>query len=126
MKKLITGALALAVCGSFALAGPATAGGGAATKVVLKGEGDMYGYVSSAKKKCANNRLVKLFREKGGSQGGGDDEYLGVSDTTSPNGDKYQFSFGNPGITKGKVYAKAMPKDGCQVATSKTKRISIM
>lgn len=101
--------------------GAAQAGGDASTKVIIKAPGsEVYGYVKSSKEnKCANDRLVKVFRQKGGEQGGGDDVKVG-SDRAQPNGDRYMWSIGNPGLQGKKIYAKAGRIPGCLPDASPT------
>jgi hypothetical protein len=116
-KAILAGAAAAAVLG----AGAAQAGGDADTKVTIKAPGsEVYGYVKSSKEnKCANDRLVKVFRQKGGSQGGGDDVKIG-SDRAQPNGDRYMWSIGNPGVQGKKIFAKAGRIPGCLPDASPT------
>jgi len=122
-KRLAMGAIAAALLGSIVLAGGASAGGDATTRVTIKGGGEVFGYVSSSKPRlCAKNRLIKVWRERGGSQGGGDDTYTGNSDSASKSGDRYMWSVGNPGL-KGKFYAKAAKIPGCKADTSPTIKI---
>jgi hypothetical protein len=100
----------------------AHAAGDAETAVTIKGAGtgDPYGAVKSSKpNKCADGRLVKVYKEKGGEQGGGDDEYTGVSDSASFSNGKYRWFVGQPNLN-GKHYAKAPHIPGCEADTSKT------
>lgn len=111
---------ATAVAALFAQ-GAAQAGGDADTKVTIKAPGsEVFGYVKSSKpNKCADDRLVKVFRQKGGSQGGGDDVKIG-SDRAQANGDRYQWSIGNPGVQGKKIFAKAGRIPGCLPDASPT------
>jgi hypothetical protein len=100
----------------------AQAAGEAETTVTIKGAGtgDPYGTVKSPKpNKCADDRLVKVYKEKGGAQGGGDDQYTGVSDTTSFSNGKYRWFVGQPNLD-GKHYARAPKVPGCKADNSKT------
>ena len=82
--------------------------------------GDPVGTVKSPQEnKCADDRLVKIYKQKGGEQGGGDDNYTGVSDTTSLSNGKYRWSVGQPGLD-GKHYARAPKIPGCKADNSKT------
>jgi hypothetical protein len=116
-KAILAGAAAAAVLG----AGAAQAGGDADTRVIIKAPGsEVYGYVKSSKEnKCAADRLVKVFRQKGGSQGGGDDVKIG-SDRAQANGDRYMWSIGNPGVQGKKIFAKAGRIPGCLPDASPT------
>lgn len=102
------------------LASGAGAGSDATTKVTIKAPGsEVYGYVKSSKpSKCANNRKVKVFRQKG-RRGGGDDVKVG-DDRAQPNGDRYMWSIGNPGLQGRKIYAKAGRIPGCLPDASPT------
>ena len=98
----------------------AEAAGDAETTVTIKGAGtgDPYGKVKSEKAKCMNDRLVKVYKVKGGDVGGGDDKYTGVSDTASYNGGNYATWFvGQPNLD-GKHYARAPKIEGCQADNS--------
>jgi hypothetical protein len=118
-KKLIAGAGAVA-CGALVTAAVAL-GASAETTVTIKEQGgDPFGTVKSPKEnKCADDRLVKIYKQRGGEQGGGDDTYTGVSDTTSLSNGKYRWSVGQPGLN-GKHYARAPKKPGCKADNSKT------
>lgn len=113
--------LAVAAVVALVASGPAQAGGDADTKVTIKAPGsEVYGYVKSSKpNKCADDRLVKVFRQKGGEQGGGDDVKIG-SDRAQANGDRYMWSIGNPGVQGKKIYAKAGRIPGCLPDASPT------
>jgi hypothetical protein len=121
--KAFIAAVAIAAAAGLIVSGAASAGGGKAeTKVTIKAPGgDVYGYVKSSKpNKCANDRKVKVFRQKGGDQGGGDDIKIG-SDRAAPNGDRYMWSIGQPGNTSGKkLYARAGKIPGCKADSSRT------
>jgi hypothetical protein len=119
--KAFIAALAVAAAAGLVVSGAASAGGNAKTKVTIKAPGgDVYGYVKSAKpNKCADERKVKVFRQKGGEQGGGDDIKVG-SDRAEPNGDRYQWSIGQPGVSGKKIYARAGRIPGCKGDNSRT------
>jgi hypothetical protein len=121
MRKLktIAAVATIALSGAVA-ASQATAAGDAETTVTIKGAGtgDPYGKVKSNKAKCMNDRLVKVYKVKGGDVGGGDDKYTGVSDTASYNGGNYATWFvGQPNLD-GKHYARAPKIEGCKADNS--------
>ncbi len=112
-------ALAISIT-AFGGVATAQAGGKAGTKVSIKGNnGDYYGYVKSDKRKCANGRKVKVFKQKGKEQEPKSDKKIG-SDIAQPNGTKYMWAIGNSGYKSGKFYAKVGKTDSCKGATSKT------
>jgi hypothetical protein len=119
--KAFIAAVAIAAAAGLVVSGAASAGGNADTKVTIKAPGgDVYGYVKSSKpNRCADGRKVKVFRQKGGEQGGGDDIKIG-SDTAEPNGPRYQWSIGQPGVSGKKIYARAGRVTGCKADNSKT------
>ena len=125
-SKAFLAAAAIAAAGGFAVAGSAGAGGGGAeTKVTIRAPGgEIFGKVKSPNlNQCADDRKVKVFRQKGGEQGGGDDIKIGV-DNAALDGDFARWSIGNPGVPKGKkVYAKAGRIEGCQKDSSPTIRV---
>ena len=113
--------LGLVACGALVTAATASGGGKADTQVTIKSEGgDPVGTVKSSNEHdCADDRLVKIYREKGGEQGGGDDVYTGSQDTTSFSNGKYRWSVGQPGL-EGKHYARAPGTSKCKADNSKT------
>ena len=113
--------LALAVAGSMATAEYAAGASKAPTTVTIKAQGtDLSGTVSSPKpKRCAKNRTVLLFKQKG-ARGGGDDQKVG-SDTAELSGGKYEWSTGTTGI-EGRFYATVKATPSCKGASSKTVR----
>lgn len=113
--------LAVGAVAAVVASGAAQAGGDAETKVTIKAPGsEVYGYVKSPKpNKCADDRKVKVFRQKGGEQGGGDDIKVGT-DRAARNGDRYMWSIGNPGLQGRKIYAKAGRIPGCLPDASPT------
>ena len=115
---------ALAVATGLIVTGAASAGGGGGgtdTKVTIKAPGgDVYGKVKSSKpNKCANGRKVKVYRQKGGDQGGGDDIKIGT-DIAQANNDGYEWNIGQPGVSGKKIYARAGKIPGCRADNSKT------
>jgi hypothetical protein len=117
VKTLIaTGLVAL----SGVVATTANAAGDADTTVTIKGAGtgDPYGKVKSDKTKCMEDRLVKVYKVKGGEIGGGDDKYTGNSDLANYNGGNYAtWSVGQPNLD-GKHYARAPKIEGCRADNS--------
>jgi hypothetical protein len=115
---------ALAAATGLIVTGAASAGGGGTdTKVTIKAPGgDVFGEVKSSKpNKCANGRKVKVYRQKGGAQGGGDDIKIGT-DIAQANNDGYEWNIGQPGVSGKKIYARAGKIRGCQADNSKTIR----
>ena len=81
---------------------------------------DLSGTVASPRpKKCAADRLVVVFKQKG-ARGGGDDVRF-ASDRASLSGGVYRWSTGNTGMT-GKFYARAARTADCKPDTSRTVR----
>jgi hypothetical protein len=112
---------ALLLCGAVAFAAPAGARAPAKTKVTIQAEsGGFFGYVFSPKpQKCANNRVVKLYKQKGAHQSPSTDPRIG-SDIAQPNGDRFMWSTGNTGFAPGKFYARAGRTTGCKADSSKS------
>lgn len=113
---------ALAAAVGLVVTGAASAGGGAAeTKVTIKAPGgDVFGKVKSSKpNKCASGRKVKVYRQKGGDQGGGDDIKIGT-DIAQANNDGYEWNIGQPGVSGKKIYARAGKIPGCKADNSRT------
>lgn len=120
MNSKVVAIVAAAVCSVVLVAGSASAGKGAETKVTIKAQnGDFSGTVSSSKPgKCANNRMIWVYRQKGKSQNPSVDDKV-ASDTASFSSGRYEWSTGNTGLS-GKFYARAGKTSGCQADTSKT------
>jgi len=118
-KLVMVPAVVLGV--SVGLTGGASAAVDAKTTVTITAEGtDLSGVVKSPKpKKCASERKVIVFKQKG-ARGGGDDMRF-ASDTASLQGGVYAWSTGNTG-TEGRFYARVRRIDGCKGHTSKTIR----
>ena len=115
-RKLMAVGASLAVLGGGLLVSEgATARGKASTKVTIQGGGSISGYVkSSNENKCANGRKITVFRLKN------DHEEKITTDTATPNGDKYQWSAGNPG--NGRYFAAAKETNKCEGDLSKIVR----
>ena len=89
--------------------------GKASTRVTIQGGGSISGYVkSSNENKCANGRKITVYRLKN------DHEEKITTDTATPNGDKYQWSAGNPG--NGRYFAAAKETSKCEGDLSKIVR----
>jgi hypothetical protein len=112
--------------GAVSVAGTVTAGAGqkADTIVTIKAEGtDLSGVVKSPRpKKCAKDRKVTVFKQKGASQNPAVDEKI-ASDTASLNGDRYEWNTGNTGLT-GRFYARVGPTEFCKKDTSRTIKVT--
>ncbi len=122
MRGKLVAVTALAIGSTLSLVGGASAvGGPASTTVTIRADGlDLSGVVRSpAPIRCANERNVIVFKQIG-TRGGGDDQRFAM-DTSSLNGNRYEWSTGNTG-TPGKFYAKVRPKQGCRGDTSPTIR----
>jgi hypothetical protein len=119
LKSLLI--VAVAICGAVAMTGIAGAGGAAETKVTFRPDnGDFHGRVLSPKLyKCANNRTVKVYRQRGRRQNPGREDVV-AKDTSELQGDHGVWSTGNTGLD-GKFYARAGRKPGCKPDASRTK-----
>jgi hypothetical protein len=111
------------VLGATTTAAPAAAPAAARAPVTvtIKAEGtDLSGRVRSTKPlKCAADRKVIVFKQKGKRGGGNDIRF--ASDRTDLQNGKWVWSTGNTG-TEGRFYAKVKRKPGCQGDTSRTIR----
>ncbi len=119
--KAIPAGVVVAFTGAIALPGIATAGGGYETTVNIKeaAPGDFHGVVKSDNEnKCAKDRKVTLYKQKGHDQVPSEDEKIN-SDNASKQDGKYKWDTGNT-HTKGKVYARAKKTDDCEGDNSKT------
>lgn len=102
-----------------ALAGTAQASQLTHSEVTIKGtNGDYHGLVKSADPNCANERTVNVYKMLGSSPSPSTDQKIG-SDTSGPNGTKYEWSIGNSGFKHGSFYAKLKKTSECGGATSK-------
>ncbi len=110
----------LAVCG--VLGSPATAGAAppARTIVTIRAQGlDLSGFVRSRNpRRCANNRVVTVYKQVGSRQNPRADMRIG-SDDASLSGGRYMWSTGNTGVS-GRVYAYARRIRGCRSGFSRT------
>jgi hypothetical protein len=120
-RKLLAAVAVLALCG---LAGSIVTAGArkpAKTKVTIIPEsGGFFGYVYSPKPgRCANNRVVRLYKQRGRQQKPSVDTKIG-SDTAQANGDRFMWSTGNTGFARGLFYARAGRVPGCKPDSSKS------
>jgi hypothetical protein len=122
MRSRLATIVALSAVCLVTLAGTASAGQRAETKVTIRTEnGDFWGFVSSPKPKlCAKDRKVVVFRQKGTEQNPRVDEKI-ASDTASLVGDRAEWNTGNTGVF-GRFYARVGKTEGCKGDTSKTIR----
>jgi hypothetical protein len=91
------------------------------TTVTIRAQGtDLSGVVRSPRpKRCAADREVIVYKQRG-ARGGGDDVPF-ASDITSLQRGVYRWSTGNTG-TEGRFYARVAHITGCKSATSPTIR----
>jgi hypothetical protein len=116
-RKLVAVGASLAVLGGGLLisSGADAQRGKASTTVTIQGGGSISGYVKSPKEnKCANGRKITVYRLKH------DHEQKVTTDTAQANGDKYQWSAGNPG--NGRYFAAAKETSECEGDLSKVVR----
>lgn len=120
--RLLSGVLVLAVCGAVAATGIAGAAPLGTSIVTIKAEnGDFSGVLRSSRPlRCADERKVIVFKQKGDQQNPSVDDQI-ASDTASLSGDRYEWSTGNTGVF-GKVYALVRRTPDCKADTSKTVR----
>ena len=121
-RLFVLPALAIVIASGLVTSGAAVgAAGDAASTVTIKAQGtDLSGTVSSPKpKRCAADRHVVVFKQKG-TRGGGDDTKF-ASDSASLSGGVYQWSTGNTG-TPGRFYAVVRHIAGCKADSSPTIR----
>jgi hypothetical protein len=113
--------LAAAVVAALALGAVAHAATRASTTVTIKGKnGNFEGTVDSPKlQKCAKNRLVRVFKQKGAEQNPSGDTEIG-SDTSELAGDHGEWNTGNSGFKKGRFYARAPRTPNCKADSSPT------
>ncbi len=114
MKVLRIGVASIAIFGL--LATNALGRGQAPTEVKLTNEVDVAGKLKSPDKDCLGDRKVTIVEKL---KGGGTKKH--GSDNSDSNG---KFSFGNPGLKKGKYFVKAKATVQCESGKSETFRIS--
>ena len=120
MRPKLFLAVAAAACVAVALTGIATAGEAARVRVTIQAEGsDVFGKVKSPRvRKCAANRTVKVYRQRGSEQNPRTEEVV-ASDTSERVGDHAEWNIGQPGLS-GKHYARVGRKPGCKPDASRT------
>lgn len=118
--KLLPIVAALAVAGAVSLSGMASAGTAAKTTLTIKAQsGDLSGTIDSPRpRKCARDRNVLVYKQRGQDQNLSVDRKV-ASDTAGLNGDVYEWSIGNSGLT-GKFYAHVKRTPDCKAASSRT------
>ena len=119
--KLLLSVVVLAMCGAVVVAGIADASGRAKTTVTIHVEnGDFSGKVKSPRlHRCADNRRVVLYKQKGRHQHPSNDQKI-ASDRSELHGDHGVWSTGNTGLSGGRYYARAGRKPGCRADASRT------
>lgn len=108
--------VAIAAVAVLGLAGSAVAGVKSPTEVKLTNEVDVAGKLKSPDMDCLGDRKVTIIEKL---KGGGTKKH--GSDNSDSNG---KFSFGNPGLDKGKYFVKAKGTKACEPGKSDTFRIS--
>jgi hypothetical protein len=118
--KLLPIVLGVAVLGAVSFSGMASAGTAAVTTLTIKAQsGDLSGTIDSPRPmKCARNRNVIVYKQKGKNQDVSEDRKV-ASDTAGLNGDRYEWSIGNSGLS-GKFYAHVKRTPDCKAASSRT------
>jgi hypothetical protein len=116
--------LIIAACAAVAYAAVAYAATPASTTVTIKGKnGDFHGTIDSPKlNRCAKNRTVNVFKQKGAQQAPKTDTKIG-SDKSELAGDHGVWSTGNSGFKEGRFYARAPKTEGCRADSSETLKI---
>jgi hypothetical protein len=123
-SKLFLAVVVSSICGALAVAGFAVAAHRAETKVTINTEnGDFFGKVKSPRlHRCADNRTVKVFKQRGRHQHPRTDTKI-ASDTSELHGDHGEWSTGNTGVSSGKYYARAGRTPRCKADSSRTVRV---
>ena len=121
LKVLPVLAVVMVAAGLIGSGGAVQAAGDAKTTVTIKAQGtDLSGTVSSPRpKRCADDRHVVVFKQKG-KRGGGDDRKF-ASDSASLSGGVYRWSTGTTG-TPGRFHAVVRHIPGCKADSSPTVR----
>jgi len=121
MKLIPSLILAVACCSALALSGLAQASAPAKTTVTITAESDgFFGFVSSPKPgKCANNRRVVIFKQKGHTQNPSVDTKYMV-ETADKQGNRFRWDTGTSGNVLGRYYARAAAIPGCRAGSSRS------
>jgi hypothetical protein len=69
--------------------------------------------------RCADNRTIKLYKQRGRNQNPSREEVV-ASDTSELQGDHGVWSTGNTGLSSGKFYARAGRTPDCKADASRT------
>ena len=118
-RSVLLGAVVAVALGSLGLAGTADAQRLARTTVTITAQGvELSGYVSSRSRRCAVNRTVTVYRQRGRRQNPRGDARI-ASDTAQANGPRYQWNTGNTGL-EGRFYAYVRRIRGCGADASRT------
>jgi hypothetical protein len=121
LKRLTITIAAVVAISGLAFAGIASARDAATTVKIHKESDGWSGTVDSPKpNRCANGRVITVYKQKGDHQRPRHDKKVG-SDTAQANNNEYQWSTGNSGNDPGKFYAHAKRIDGCKAGSSETK-----
>lgn len=114
-------ALIAATVGGTAIAGAASGTHGSGTKITIYPfERGLLGTVSSPAERCARDRRVKVFQQKGDQQKPKTDKVIGKTTTRERRGlSQWSLEKG----TSGQFYVKAGKRKGCRPAFSDTTRV---
>ena len=120
-RKAFIAAVAVAAATGLVVSGASANGGNAKTKVTIKAPGgDVYGYVKSTKpNRCADDRKVKVFRQKGGEPGRRR-RHQGRRDTAEAERRQVPVVDRAAGVSGKKIYARAGKIPGCRADNSRT------
>lgn len=120
--RLFVGFAVVALLGTFAIASFAGAANRAPTVIKIRGEnGDFHGRITSHRKGCLGNRIVKVFKQKGDRQNPKRDLVIGKDISEKATGKEVGiWSVGNTGYKRGDFYAKVRRTDSCKNAYSDT------
>ena len=120
--KPLIAAIGLTVFGLVSVAGTASAGTPADTRVTIKTQnGDFWGAVFTSRPlRCARDRKIVVFHQLGAEQNPATDDRI-ASDLASLSGDRYEWNTGNTGRF-GKFYARAGKTPDCKADSSETVR----
>ena len=124
-RSLLIASVAAAAATALGATALATGTLAAKTYLTIKGpQGDFSGTITSTRlHKCAENRTVNVYKQRGSLQKPKNDMKIG-SDTSELRGKKGYWSIGNSGFKSGRFYARAPAKVGCRAGATKTIRVS--
>lgn len=114
--------LLVGVIAAFTIPSLAGAADRAATVIKIRGDnGDFHGRITSHRKGCLGNRIVKVFKQKGNHQNPQVDKVIGKDISEKATGKEVGiWSVGNTGYKHGDFYAKVRRNDACKFAFSDT------